>query len=452
MRRSAGFAGAAAIVLLALGLALSFSRPLRGWLGWHSDAPKANKVTEHYTCSMHPSIQSTVPGACPLCGMSLVQVSAQQRAEGVVQVDALSSKIAGIQTARVESKPMRFDITGTGRIAYDETTLLDITMRVSGVAIKLFVDSVGQRIEVNQPLFTLYSEDLYDAQREFVARGDRLTRERLALLGMSETQIAALAASREPTRAVTFVAPKAGYAIQKDIVEGAALKIGTRVFRIAATDKVWLEADVQDRTIVSINPGQHAKVTLDNVPGQVFDAVVLFVYPYLESSARTGRARLQMDNSSGKFSLRPGMQATAQFDADGGTVLQVPESAVLYTGPRQLVFVQVDEQHFRPQEVHVGRWAHGMYEVVSGLDAGQVVASSGTFLLAAEARINSSAAYWDTEDSAATPAPDPPPPTAADPTKPAAVSFSCPMHPDVQSPTPAKCPKCGMALEKAAAP
>src|SRR5262245_34697464 len=134
--------------------------------------------------------------------------------------------------------------------------------------------------------------------------------------------------------------------------------------------------------------------------------------------------------------------------------VQVPASAVVYTGPRRLVFVDLGEGRFRPQEIRVGVEANGMYEVLSGLKAGDTVATSGIFLIAAEARIRTAAKYWDdTSDDAKSGQNDTPP--AAMTAKPMAPNnaarspapvapttvYTCPMHPEVRSPTPGKCPK-----------
>jgi hypothetical protein len=115
--------------------------------------------------------------------------------------------------------------------------------------------------------------------------------------------------------------------------------------------------------------------------------------------------------------------------------VQVPSAAIVYTGPRRLVFVDLGQGRFRPQEVSVGAESNGMYEVLSGLKAGDLVATSGVFLIAAEARISTASKYWDSPEAPAAPSAAP------------ATVYSCPMHPEVTSPVPGKCPKCGMALQ-----
>jgi Cu(I)/Ag(I) efflux system membrane fusion protein len=142
-----------------------------------------------------------------------------------------------------------------------------------------------------------------------------------------------------------------------------------------------------------VRVGQKATVTLDYLPGHTYDAKVSYVYPYLDPNARTGRVRVELANK--ELELRPGMYASVNLASDVESRVQVPAAAIVYTGPRRLVFVDLGEGRFKPQEVRVGTEANGMYEVLSGLKAGDSVAISGVFLIAAEARISTAAKYWD---------------------------------------------------------
>jgi hypothetical protein len=179
----------------------------------------------------------------------------------------------------------------------------------------------------------------------------------------------------------------------------------------------------------------------------------------LLANSRTGRVRVELTNKD--LELRPGMYASVVLGAEPVARVQVPAAAVVYTGPRRLVFIDLGEGRFRPQEVKVGAEANGMYEVLSGVSPGDRVAISGVFLIAAEARISTAAKYWDKAPDEAPPsepvAPSiepaaPPAPTPvlrqprATPAAPAVV-YSCPMHPEVHSSVPGPCPKCGMSLE-----
>jgi membrane fusion protein, copper/silver efflux system len=486
------------LVCLLLGLTIWFRSPLAAWFGGKSPterAPAPGMVSanlpadvDHYTCSMHPSVNQPGPGKCPICGMDLVPVTKEQQADGVVIIDEGRRQLIGVRTAAVVAGPLHSSFHAVGHVTYDESTFTDVSLKVHGWITKLSVNETGQRVARGQTLFTLYSPELYGAEQDFllalrgsavgtgssdaeaprVASLARAARKRLSLLGLSDAQIDAVAAHGEPQENAVFTSPASGFVIEKDVVEGAAVDAGTRVFRLAALDKVWVEADVYEADLARVRVGQQASVTLDYLPGHAYDAKVSFVYPYLEAGARTGRVRIELGNK--ELALRPGMYANVELASDLGSRLQVPASAIVYTGPRRLVFVDLGQGRFRPREVRVGSETDGTYEVLAGLQAGEVVATSGVFLIAAEARISTAAKYWDSDSpdagpplaeptpSLAPPLPtsmqkdvprqavrassSPPGPSAAGP----ALVFSCPMHPSVNQPVPGKCPICGMDL------
>lgn len=420
---------------------------------------------DHYTCSMHPSVDQPGPGKCPICGMDLIPVTKLQQTEGVVMIDEGRRQLIGVRTAPVIEGPMSRTFRAVGRVAYDESAFTDVNLKVSGWITKLFVNQTGQRVVRGQTLFTLYSPELYHAQQDFLlaarsarsaappavgtpSRVDLLApaaRKRLSLLGLRDAQIDDIASRDTPLDTIPITSPASGFVIEKDVVEGASVAASTRLFRIAALDKVWIEAEVYEADLAHVRAGQRAKVTLDYLPGQAYEAKVAYVYPYLPSAARTGRVRIELANEQRE--LRPGMYASVELAADIGSRVQVPASAVVYTGPRRLVFVDLGEGRFKPQEVRVGAEANGMYEVLEGLEPGDSVASSGTFLIAAEARISTAAKYWDPD------APPSLPPTSLTPsglqsptTATPSGTYNCPMHPEVRTDAPGKCPECGMDL------
>lgn len=372
---------------------------------------------DHYTCPMHPSVREHHPGKCPICGMELVPVTRAQQNEGVVTVDAARRQLIGVRTGSVIEAPMRRTFRAVGRIAYDESKLTDVTLKVAGFVTKLYVNETGQRVKAGQTLFSLYSPELFNAEQDFllatagastpvsadagpsrVAILARAARERLHLLGLSNAEIDAIAKRGTPSESIAFPAPASGFVIEKNVVEGAAVDTGMRLYRIAALDQVWVEADVYEADLPHVRVGQSAQVTLDYLPGRSYEGKVSYVYPYLESSARTGKVRVELANRD--LALRPGMYASVTLSSELEPRVQVPASAVVYTGPRRLVFVDLGGGRFRPQEIHVGTEAGGMYEVLDGLAPGDQVATSGVFLIAAEARIGTAAKYWE-------PAPEP---------------------------------------------
>jgi Cu(I)/Ag(I) efflux system membrane fusion protein len=372
---------------------------------------------DHYTCSMHPSVKQAAPGQCPICGMDLIAVTKEQQEEGVVLLDDARRQLIGVRTEPVTLGPMRKDFRVVGHVTYDESSLADVNLKVHGWITKLFVSQTGQKVTRGQTLLSLYSPELYNAEQDFllatlgtatpslspdgpnrVETMARAARQRLHLLGLEDVQIDALARQGRPSESVPIAAPASGFIIEKNVVEGASVDAGMRLYRIAALTKVWIEAQVYEGDLANVRAGQAASVTLDYQPGRTYDAKVAYVYPYLDPQTRTAQVRLELANKD--LDLRPGMYASVTLGADLGPRVQVPSAAVVYTGPRRLVFVDLGQGRFRPEEVSVGAESNGMYEVLSGLKAGDLVATSGVFLIAAEARISTASKYWDSPESA----------------------------------------------------
>jgi Cu(I)/Ag(I) efflux system membrane fusion protein len=443
---------------LSVGNSGSASAP--GGMGSGAVASSPGEI-DHYTCSMHPSVKQKTPGTCPICGMHLIPVTKEQHEQGVVMIDEARRQLIGVRTAPVVEAPMRSVFRAVGQVAYDEAALSDVNLKVHGWITKLYVNETGQRVSKGQTLFTMYSPELYNAEQDFllgaqgaaasasaddsVPRRTQLlaqaSRQRLHLLGLTDAQVDAIAKNGKPSEDLAIPSPASGFVIEKNVVEGASVDAGMRLYRIAALNRVWVEADVYEADLSHVRMGQSAHVMLDYLPGRPYDARVAYVYPYLDPKSRTGRVRIELANKN--LDLRPGMYANVELAADVGSRVQVPAAAVVYTGPRRLVFIDLGQGRFKPQEIQVGTEANGMYEVLAGLKPGDLVATSGVFLIAAEARISTAAKYWESnaESDAAGAAP------ARETDTPSPAAYSCPMHPEVKSATPGKCPKCGMNLE-----
>jgi Cu(I)/Ag(I) efflux system membrane fusion protein len=346
--------------------------------------------------------------------MALVPVTKDQQEQGVVTIDEGRRQLIGVRTQAVVSAPMRDTFRAVGHVTYDESALSDVNLKVRGWITKLFVNETGQRVTKGQTLFTLYSPELYNAEQDFLLglqaaassgpMGDtpssprrdllaRASRQRLHLLGLPDAQIDAIARSGKPAEDLAVPSPASGFVIEKNVVQGGSVDAGMRLYRIAALGDVWVDADVYEADLAHVRAGDVATVTLDYLPGRAYEAKVAYIYPYLDPAARTGRVRLELANE--KLDLRPGMYASVALSSDLGSRVQVPAAAVVYTGPRRLVFVDLGGGRFRPTEIQVGTEAGGMYEVLGGLSAGDQVATSGVFLIAAEARVTTAAKYWD---------------------------------------------------------
>ncbi|MEP6862273.1 MAG: efflux RND transporter periplasmic adaptor subunit [Deltaproteobacteria bacterium] len=359
----------------------------------------------YYTCSMHPHVHAEHPGVCPICSMPLLPVSQTEQQTAVVRVDENRRARLGIRTAKVVRAPMTLEIRAPGRLVVDETRLHDVTLEIGGYVSALAVNATGQRVAKGDPLFTLYSPELYAAQQEYLiartnrdamheagdaTRSDALVRAaetKLELWGLGEDQLHAIVAKGEPIERVPFRSPASGVVMEKSVVDGDAVTAGQRLFRIADLDQIWVEADVYEADLGRIAKGQAATITLTYLPGRTFEGKVAFIYPYLDPTSRTGRVRIALPNKG--IELKPDMFATVTFDLPLGDRIQVPSSAVIYTGPRRLVFVDLGDGRLRPQEITIGARSGDLVEVLSGINEGDSIVTSGNFLVAAESRVRS---------------------------------------------------------------
>lgn len=380
-----------------------------------SSAPAGDgDEVSYYTCSMHPSVRSKKPGACPICSMDLLAVTKEEESSGNVRIDASRRAFLGIQTGKVTRAPLDLAITAVGRVTFDETRLSDVTSKVGGYITDLKVSATGQAVRKGETLFTLYSPDLFAAQQEYLIakqsqasaqamgtsdRVDALVRAaetKLRLWGVGNAQLAAIAARGAPIESLPFPSPASGVVIEKSIVDGASIQAGERLFRIAALDQIWVEADVYEGDLARISKGQAATVSLTYLPGRTFEGKVAFVYPYLDPATRTGRVRVALPNKG--MELKPDMYATVAFRVPLGERLQVPVSAVVYTGPRRIVFVDLGDGRLHPQEVTIGARNGDSVEIIAGLKEGDVVVTTGNFLVAAESRVRSASTFWEDTD------------------------------------------------------
>ncbi|HVR10557.1 MAG TPA: efflux RND transporter periplasmic adaptor subunit, partial [Thermoanaerobaculia bacterium] len=304
-------------------------------------------------------------------------------------------------------RPLAGGITTVGRVAYDESRLHDVSVKFAGWIGRLYVDQTGQRVRRGQTLFTLYSPELYGAEQEYLAalasqraaqatdapdRADYLVeaaRQKLRLWDLGDGEIRRFAARGAPEKEVPIASPAAGVVVEKDIVQGASVQPGMKLFRIADLDRVWIEAEVYEGDLPRVRPGTEATATLRAVPGRRLHGRIALIEPAVSAASRTVRVRIEMANPAGAAGpdLRPGMYADVELAGAARQALVVPESAVLYTGPRTIVFVDLGGGRFRPREVRLGARSAGAYEVLAGLSAGDRVVTSGNFLLDAESRL-----------------------------------------------------------------
>ena len=396
-----------------------------------------------YTCGMHPQIIKKEPGDCPICGMKLTPIRANSTGVAksgagerkikyykssmnpgevspkpgkdsmgmdlvpvydgenssaiTIQIDAATIQRMNFKTGTVTRGPVIREFRTVGTIAYNEQGLRDITTKYEGWIEKLFVNASWTVVKTGDPLFEIYSPDLYNAQLNYLVAfraegeaGGPLTRgalARLQLFDLPAATITELTRAGEAQRTYVFRAPADGMVIEKMVVAGQMMKPGERIYRLADLSSVWVLAQIFEQDLGFVRPGQEATVRVTYGPERLISGRVETLLPQVEEQTRSATARIVLPNSDG--SLRPGMFVDVRFAAQiADDAVLVPDLAVLRSGEHNTVFVALDGGSFEPRGIKLGARSQGnFYEVLSGLAAGDRVVTSGQFMLDSESQL-----------------------------------------------------------------
>jgi len=464
-----------------------------------------------YTCGMHPQVVQDHPGNCPICGMKLTPIRKtggehQEHAEkkvkyykstmnpgetkptpgkdsmgmemvpvyeeeataaesSAIAVDSATIQTMGIRTALVGRGPLRRTIRTVGTIDYDETALAEVTTKFKGWVEKLYANATGQLVMRGDPLFEIYSPELYSAQTEYLLALGQGTnspessdlrtsvRNKLKFFDISDEQIAELEHSGQPSKTMRIVAPQDGFVVEKAVVEGQMVDAGMKIYRLADLGLVWVQTQIYEQDLASIRLGQEATVTLSYLPDREFRGRVTYIYPNLDEKTRTARVRMEFHNPG--YFLKPGMFAEVKVTSElDPSALLVPDMAVLRSGEHNTVFVALDGGRFDARTVTLGsQGENDTYQVLGGLREGERIVTSGQFMLDSESQLREAIQKMrgaaepgkavERQERGA-PEPEEAGVTNAD----TIVKYICPMpeHVSIEYDHPGKCSICGMTL------
>ena len=343
------------------------------------------------------------------------------RESQTVEIPPDKQQMIGVKTSEVKISPLKKTLRTIGRIEFDERKLTTVNVKVEGWVEKLYADYTGKYVKKGEPLAEIYSPELMSTQLEYVNLldwkkdkahrfqrniefewGDRygttgkmitfdidamvqVAKQKLALWEIPEAEVKALEEGKGPLKTMTVRAPSSGYVFQKPAFKGTRVAPGDKIFDVVDLSSVWVIADIYEYEIPFVKIGQKARITLSYFPGKEFVSKVDFIYPSLSGQTRTAKARFVLPNPG--LLLKPQMFANVEMELDLGEKLAIPETAVLDTGTRQVVYVDVGDGYFAPRQVRLGDRANEMVEVTTGLKAGEKVASSAVFLIDSEAKL-----------------------------------------------------------------
>jgi len=369
-----------------------------------SDAPSAaaGQSAEpqplYWVAPMDPNYRRDEPGKSPM-GMDLVPVYEEStggnEGPGTISISPNVVNNLGVRTASVQRRSLHVPIRTVGYVQYNEDTLIHIHPRVEGWVDKLHVKASGEYVKKGEPLYSLYSPELVNAQEELLIamrRGNEdlinAARSRLDALQMPNEAIQSLMSSKKVRQTITFSAPQTGFVDNLNIREGFFIKPGNTLLSIGALDEVWVDAEIFERQSAQVTVGLPVTMTLDFLPGKTWKGEVDYVYPTLEQSTRTLRVRLRFKNAD--YALKPNMfaQITIHSDFDSDNVL-VPSEAVIRTGTQNRVVLAFGDGQFKSIAVDVGRVVEDYTEITTGLIDGDQIVTSAHFLLDSESSISS---------------------------------------------------------------
>ncbi|MEW6683236.1 MAG: efflux RND transporter periplasmic adaptor subunit [Nitrospirota bacterium] len=337
--------------------------------------------------------------------MEGMDMSGGSMAQAPVTLTPARRQSIGVKTGVVETRPFEKTVRAVGTVAYDERHVKQVNLRVAGWVTKLAANFTGQFVRAGEPLLTIYSPELAATQDEYrlaLRTRARLgqsvmepirtgadeqvvaARSRLRLLNLSDEQIASLGEAA-PSAETTLVAPLSGVITKKMALQGMYATPEMPLYEIADLSTVWVYADVYEQDLPLIALGQTAAVTLAAYPGEQFEGRVVFIDPALSPETRTTRVRTEFANPD--LRLKPGMYGDVTIHVRKKPVLAVPREAVLDSGTKTLAFLDAGDGRFEPREIKTGRTFDGYTEVIEGLQAGDKVVTSGTFLIDSESRL-----------------------------------------------------------------
>jgi hypothetical protein len=408
------------LVALAVGIAVGarWRDSLAHLLGLHPDntsppaaQPGSDTTGQLWTCSMHPQVIQKEPGVCPICHMALEplkQGAGTTHTSGAVQIDPAVVQSMGVRTAMVQRGPLYREIRAAGFFREAEPNVHNVSLRVMGWIEKLHANTEGMFIKPEDPLFELYSPEIYQAISELISLKNReghgqalanTSAKRLELWGLTREQIADYASRSEAPRTVTILSTAEGHVLDKEISEGSGVEAGMTLFKIVDHDLLWMDIALFEMDLPFIALGQSVSATVEAAPGEPITGVIDFIYPHVDMEVRTTSARLAIHNPG--MRLRPGMYATASLDIIlGEDVLLAPREAVINTGARQIAFADKGGGLFQLKELQLGhQGSDGLVAILGGLDEGERVVTSGQFLLDTESRLREAVQKFLTNES-----------------------------------------------------
>ena len=353
----------------------------------------------YYTCSMHPQIKEDHPGKCPICLMDLIAVPrSSMKTNNEIHLNAEQIRLGNIQVDTIRSGNIRDKMVLTGTLNFNGQKLSSVNTRVEGRIEKLYVKKTGDYIRKGEPIYDLYSEQLNNAKQEYVTAmqeqstiGNTLinygalvesARGKLVLWGMTNQQIVQLTQNKHVSTSTTFFSQEEGYITALNVQEGSYVIEGSPVFQLADLSTLWAEAQVYTTQLSSIAENSEVTVQIPDLGNQIIPATISFVNPEINPDTRINIVRATIRNKNNL--LHPGMPVYIIASNRQHHSITLPLDAVLTDSKGSTVWVQTNPGVYSVRMIKTGITDENTIEILSGLQSGDIVVTSGAYLLNSE--------------------------------------------------------------------
>jgi Cu(I)/Ag(I) efflux system membrane fusion protein len=372
-----------------------------------------------YTCSMHPQIIRDKPGNCPICGMTLVKKSIDSHGDEDHNIENVIKPtdnfiVGKFQTTTAVDSTLSREINLPGIVAYDPNSAVNIAAKVSGRIEKIYVNYKYQRISKGQKLFDLYSPELLTEQQNFIyiLSNDsdnhsiiEASKQKLLLYGMTQNQISALVNSKKANPKIAIYSPSNGIVMgtetmvtqsnsamqsinssteKLELKEGNYVKKGEIVFKLVNTDKVWGVFNVTQESSSLININQAIEITSELNGEQSIEAKINFIETQFNSSDKTNRIRVYLNNNTLKLPIGLRLQGSVKTRSISGVWVQ--KNALVSTGNKKVVFIKF-QNGFKATPVKTGFEMKEYIQIITGISVKDTIAKNAQYLIDSESFI-----------------------------------------------------------------
>lgn len=368
-----------------------------------------------WTCSMHPQIKAVEKGKCPICFMDLIPLDlTNSLPSDMIELSNEQQASAGLLTYPVLYEHDQKNLKLYGRVKLIPSKVSRITAWVGGRIDQLFVSSVGEKVEIGDPLYKIYSPSLISSQQELIQVLDLLKtskdkssrflslktnlkaiRQKLLFLGLSKNALQEIEKQKSPASHIIVYAKRSGVVKHVGINEGEYVKEGNPILLIADMSQLWVEASVYEDDVQTLHGSIKALIILDSHPKNEIRAKLERIDPFVDVKTRSSRAIFSIDNFENQYH-EDGF-ARVQIESHSQKGLLIPHSAALFTGQKAVVFVK-EEDKFKSTVVRVLEKTESYYRVLGDLKEGDQVVAQGTFKIDSEFQIQAKDSMMSTKE------------------------------------------------------